>query len=169
MDIFGMGKSMIKEDKITRQMLDIIREGFKTKSNSIITEDATVNNSPNSNGDGFPITKKNPQFSDVRESQEQSIIKTLGENVEFEENALMFYPMNKDLVLTGKINSLNLAFQFRYNDPSGDGCYLWANALQLTDTNNRTIGKVRDAFVNWKNALIQDGDLIERLKQMSEN
>ena len=77
--------------------------------------------------------------------------------------------MNKDLVLTGKINSLNLAFQFRYNDPSGDGCYLWANALQLTDTNNRTIGKIRDAFINWKNALIQDGDLIERLTQMSEN
>ena len=66
----------------------------------------------------------------------------------------MYYPENKDLVLTGKINALNLAFQFRYNDPSGDGCYIWANALQLTETNNRTIGKVRDAFVNWKNSLI---------------
>ena len=69
------------------------------------------------------------------------------------------------MVLTGKINALNLAFQFRYNDPSGDGCYLWASALQLTETNNRTIGKVRDAFVNWKNSLIQDGDLIARLQK----
>ena len=77
----------------------------------------------------------------------------------------MYYPENKDLVLTGKINALNLAFQFRYNDPSGDGCYIWANALQLTETNNRTIGKVRDAFVNWKNSLIQDGDLIARLQK----
>lgn len=163
-----MGKNMIKEDRITRRMLEVIREGFKTSNDNLITEEAQSDNSQQAK-EGFPITRKNPQFSDVREAQEQSIIKTLGENVEFEENALMFYPMNKDLVLTAKINSLNLAFQFRYNDPSGDGCYLWVNALQLTDTNNRTIGKIRDAFVNWKNALIQDGDLIERLKQMAEN
>ena len=74
-----MGKNMIKEDKITRQMLDVIREGFKYKSNSMITEDTSVDNPKKSNGDGFPITRKDPQFSDVRESQEQSIIKTLGE------------------------------------------------------------------------------------------
>ena len=163
-----MGKNMIKEDRITRRMLEVIREGFKTNNDNLITEEAQSDNSQQTK-EGFPITRKNPQFSDVREAQEQRIIKTLGENEEFEENALMFYPMNKDLVLTGKINSLNLAFQFRYNDPSGDGCYLWANALQLTDTNNRTIGKIRDAFINWKNALIQDGDLIERLTQMAEN
>jgi hypothetical protein len=35
----------------------------------------------------------------------------------------------------------------------------------LTDTNNRTLGKVRDAFVNWKNTLIQDGDLMAKLHQ----
>lgn len=163
-----MGKNMIKEDRIIRRMLEVIREGFKTSNDNLITEEAQSDNSQQTK-EGFPITRKNPQFSDVREAQEQTIIKTLGENVEFEENALMFYPMNKDLVLTAKINSLNLAFQFRYNDPSGDGCYLWANALQLTDTNNRTIGKIRDAFINWKNALIQDGDLIERLTQMAEN
>ena len=103
-----MGKNMIKEDRITRRMLEVIREGFKTNNDNLITEEAQSDNSQQTK-EGFPITRKNPQFSDVREAQEQSIIKTLGENVEFEENALMFYPMNKDLVLTGKINSLNLA------------------------------------------------------------
>ena len=58
---------------------------------------------------------------------------------------------------------MKLAFQFRYNDPSGDGCYIWANELQLTETNNRTIGKVRDAFVNWKKALNENGDLMDKL------
>ena len=77
----------------------------------------------------------------------------------------MYYSNNKDLVLTGKINSLNVTFQFRFNDPSGDGCYIWSTALQLTDTNNRTLGKIRDAFVNWKQTLIQDGDLMEKLYQ----
>lgn len=144
---------MSVEDNITRKMLSIIRESAYT---------------PHGN-QGFPVNKDMQQFSDVKEMQEQNIIKTLGENVDFDENALMYYPEDKDLVLTGKIESLNLAFQFRYNDPSGDGCYIWSNALQLTDTNSRTIGKIRDSFINWKNSLIQDGDLMERLKQVNEN
>ncbi len=147
-------------------MLSVIRESNYCDK-TLISEEVSTTNSSVSGKSGFPITKQNTQFADVRDSQIQSIIKTLGENVEFDENALMFYPENKDMVLTGKINALNIAFQFRYNDPSGDGCYLWANALQLTDTNNRTIGKIRDAFINWKNSLIQDGDLIEKLSQFS--
>lgn len=55
--------------------------------------------------------------------------------------------------------------QFRYNDPSGDGCYIWTDGLQLTETNTRTIGKIRDAFANWKDSLTQNGDLMEKLKK----
>lgn len=141
-----------EEERVTRKMLSVIREETEKKMTN-----------------GYPITKKDEQFSDVREAQEQNILKTLGENVEFDENALVYYKDNNDLVLTGRINSLNTAFQFRYNDPSGEGCYIWSNALQLTDANNRTIGKIRDAFVNWKTSLIQDGDLMQRLKEMAEN
>jgi hypothetical protein len=97
--------------------------------------------------------------------QESDLVKTIGERVELGDDALVYYLDADDLVLTGKIKALNVAFQFRYNDPSGDGCYIWANALQLTDTNNRTLGKVRDAFVNWKTTLIQDGDLMAKLHQ----
>lgn len=147
-------------DNITRKMLTVIRESNTNKTNkSLIIEDSKkeVNS--------FAITKNTPQFGDVRESQEQALIKTIGESIELDENALVYYGKTKDLVLTGKINSLSLTFQFRFNDPSGDGCYIWANSLQLTDTNNRTLGKIRDAFVNWKNALIQDGDLMAKLHQ----
>ena len=59
-------------------------------------------------------------------------------------------------------------FQFKYNDPSGDGCYVWANGLQLTETNSRTLGKIRDAFVNWKNSLIENSDILEKLQKASE-
>lgn len=147
-------------DNITRKMLTVIRESNTNKTNkSLIIEDSKkeVNS--------FAITKNTPKFGDVRESQEQALIKTIGESIELDENALVYYGKTKDLVLTGKINSLSLTFQFRFNDPSGDGCYIWANSLQLTDTNNRTLGKIRDAFVNWKNALIQDGDLMAKLHQ----
>ena len=151
---------MNKSEQVTRKMLSIIRESNDKKTNkSLIKENNEQTN------DAFPITKNTPQFGDVRESQEQALVKTIGESIELDDNALVYYGKNKDLVLTGKINSLSMTFQFRFNDPSGEGCYIWVNALQLTDTNNRTLGKVRDAFVNWKNALIQDGDLMAKLHQ----
>ncbi len=151
---------MNKSEQVTRKMLSIIRESNEKKTNkSLIKENNEQTN------DAFPITKNTPQFGDVRESQEQALVKTIGESIELDDNALVYYGKNKDLVLTGKINSLSMTFQFRFNDPSGEGCYIWVNALQLTDTNNRTLGKVRDAFVNWKNALIQDGDLMAKLHQ----
>lgn len=151
---------MNKSEIITRKMLSIIRENNEKKANKTILNEGDAKQEKN-----FPITKTTPQFGDVRQSQEQALVKTIGESIELDENALVYYPQNKDLVLTGKINSLGLTFQFRFNDPSGDGCYIWANALQLTDTNNRTLGKVRDAFVNWKTTLIQDGDLMAKLHQ----
>lgn len=152
---------MGKNENITRKMLSIIRENNeKNVKKTLLNEE-----NDKINKDSFPITKSTPQFGDVRVSQEQSLIKTIGESVELDDNSLVYYGKNKDLVLTGKINSLGLTFQFRYNDPSGDGCYIWANALQLTDTNNRTLGKIRDAFVNWRQNLIQDGDLMEKLYQ----
>ena len=152
---------MNKSEQVTRKMLSIIRENNEKKINKTLLKEE--NGQPK--GDTFPITKNTPQFGDVRESQEQALVKTIGESIELDDNALVYYAKNKDLVLTGKINSLSLTFQFRFNDPSGEGCYIWVNALQLTDTNNRTLGKVRDAFVNWKNTLIQDGDLMAKLHQ----
>lgn len=140
------------QDNIIRNMLSIIRESHEAQNNSIAVND------------------KLPQFADVSKSQEDSIIQTIGANIEFDdENALMFYPQNKDLVLSGKIPSLNLSFQFRFNDPSGEGCYIWANAMQFTETNSRTIGKIRDAFVNWKTNLIKDNDLLNRLSKIAQD
>ena len=111
----------------------------------------------------FPITKNTLNFGAIRTSQEEALVKTIGESLDFAENALVYKPDTKDLVLSGKINSLNLVFQFRYNDPSGDGCYLWVQELQLTETNQKTLGKIRDAFLNWKANLLQNGDLLEKL------
>ena len=155
---------MNKSEQITRKMLSIIRENNEKRNNKTLLNEENEQQQQ-TKGDSFPITKNTPQFGDVRESQEQALVKTIGESIELDDNALVYYGKNKDLVLTGKINSLSLTFQFRFNDPSGEGCYIWVNALQLTETNNRTLGKVRDAFVNWKNAIIQDGDLMAKLHQ----
>lgn len=159
------------ETDFTRNMLNSIRcikENKHTDLKNIIKEDINVSTNGNEEK-GIPIKKNTPQFGDVRASQEDSLIKTIGEGVELEEDALMFYPESKNMVLSGKINSLNAFFQFNFNDTSGDGCYLWTNALQLTDTNTRTIGKLRDAFVNWKTTLLQNSDLFDKLQLQAKN
>ena len=39
----------------------------------------------------------------------------------------------------------------------------------MTDANLRTIEKIRDAFLNWKQSLVEDGDLLQKLdKQASK-
>lgn len=116
----------------------------------------------------FYIEKDTPQFGQVRSSQEDSIRKTVSENVKFEDKALIYYSDAEDLTLDGKIPTLNLRFQFRYNDMSGDGCYVWTEAMQLTETNARTLGKIRDAFSNWKDSITEDASLMEKLRQAAE-
>ena len=126
------------------------------------SDDESVDESHNNY---FEIRPNTPQFGDVRTSQEEVLKKTVGENIALDDGALKYYPDSDDMTLEGKIRTLNMEFQFRYNDPSGDGCYIWCEAMQLTETNTRTLGKIRNAFSNWKDSITQDGDLMVKLKK----
>jgi hypothetical protein len=154
-----------KDNFLTRSKI-LMEEAVQENKKKVLTEEADVDDS---HKDSFNITQSTPQFGDVRTSQEAAIRKAVNDNVKFSENALKYYPKADDMTLDGKIPSLNLNFQFRYNDPSGDGCYVWTEAMQLTETNARTLGKIRDAFSNWKDSITQDGDLMEKLKKASQN
>lgn len=175
MDIVGMAKNMIFNgensdmNSITRKMLNIIRENNNAEVNASkkLLKEETNKITPH-DSEGFKITKTTPMFGDVRVSQEESLIKTIGESIELDENSLVYYKEDKDLVLTGKLNSLKVVFQFRSNDDSGEGCYIWANMLRLTEANTKTIGMIRNAFSNWKNSLTENGDFMEKLHQASE-
>ena len=151
---------------LTRSKI-LMEEAIQGNKKKILTE--AEEEVDDEHKDSFDITKDTPQFGDVRTSQEDAIRKAVNNNVKFEEKALKYYPDADDITLDGSIPSLNLEFQFRYNDPSGDGCYVWTEAMQLTETNARTLGKIRDAFSNWKDSITQDGDLMAKLKKASEN
>lgn len=108
------------------------------------------------------ISASDVQFGSVRASQEDAIRKTIGD-VTLKPDALKYFPSIQDLVINGEVSGLGVTFQFRYKDPSGDGCYIWAEGLQMTDANLRTVEKIRDAFLNWKQSLVEDGDLLQKL------
>jgi hypothetical protein len=157
-------KPIVRENMLTEWERMVDNADLKKK---VITEDVDVESSEVEvpKGKKFPINKSTPQFGDVREMQESDLVKTIGERVELGDDALVYYLDADDLVLTGKIKALNVAFQFRYNDPSGDGCYIWTNALQMTDKNSKTISKIKDAFDIWSQKIDEDGDLMEKLKK----
>lgn len=153
-----------------------IRDNFLTEA-KILMEEAIENkkkiyegneNIDDTHAQYFVIKKNTPQFGDVRSTQEEAIRKTLNDNIKFSEDALKYYPKADDITLNGEVPMLSLSFQFRFSDPSGDGVYIWTNGLQLTETNARLIGKIRDAFSNWRDSIIQDGDLMEKLKKAAE-
>jgi len=152
-----------KDNFLTRSKI-LMEEAENQKKN--LTEEKGFND--DKHGNSFPITKSTPQFGDVRVSQEEAILKTIGEQVKFNDESLLYYPDADDLVFNGEIPSMNTTFQFRYNDPSGRGAYIFCDGLQLTDENSRNIGKILDSFLNWKQGLIQDGDLLEKLKKAAE-
>ena len=165
-------KPLVVEEKET------IADNFLTRS-KILMEEAERNQKKNLNenkdsfnddkhDESFLITKKTPQFGDVRTSQEEALLKTIGEQIKLNDDSLIYYPNADDLVLNGEIPSMNTTFQFRLNDPSSEGIYIWSEALQLTDSNTRLLGKVRDAYLNWKQTLVQDGDLMDKLKKVVE-
>ena len=165
-------KPLVIEEK------NVEADNFLTRS-KILMEEAEKNQKKKLNEDkdsfnddkhdeSFPITKKTPQFGDVRSSQEEALLKTIGEQIKLNDDSLVYYPNADDLVLNGEIPSMNTTFQFRLNDPSGRGCYLFCDGLQMTDENSRTIGKILDAFLNWRQGLIEDGDLMDKLKKVVE-
>lgn len=110
----------------------------------------------------YVINSTNRMFGDVLSSQKDAIRKTIGD-VSFKEDALKYYPDIHDIVINGEVVGIGVTFQFRYKDRSGDGCYIWNDGLQLTDANLRTVEKIRDAFINWKQSLTDDGDLIDKI------
>ena len=152
-----------EEDNFLTRSKNLMAEAVKNNKKKVLTEE--TDSDDDSHDNYFEIRPNTPQFGDVRTSQEEILKKTVGENITLDEGALKYYPDSDDMTLEGKIRTLNMEFQFRYNDPSGDGCYIWCEAMQLTETNTKTLGKIRNAFSNWKDSITQDGDLMMKLKK----
>lgn len=168
-------------DKYTRQMLTEIRKKMdelnkiELPTDEMVVEHKNVydthsiileNKENDGNKNEIVINQNDVQFGAVRVSQEDAIRKTIGD-VTLKPDALKYYPVLNDLVMNGEVTGVGLVFQFRYKDPSGDGCYVWAQGLQMSDANLKTIEKIRDAFLNWKQSISEDGDLLDKLEKQA--
>lgn len=149
---------------ITKKMLKTINE---TKSNNgnfrLLTEDYETSNTEkfskngkSENSEGIPVTD-GPKFGNQTLTTQKEAAKEIGADFKNFDTPLIFYPEDGDLVLSGEIPDMNnLKFQFRYKDSSGQGCYIWAEGLQLTDDNVKKINKIQGFYKNWKDDITEN-------------
>lgn len=72
---------------------------------------------------------------------------------------MLYFPQDGDVTLSGVIPSLNNAkFQYRLLEPSGNGCFIWLDSIQLTDDTINRINKIYGVYKNWKQQLITSED-----------
>lgn len=71
---------------------------------------------------------------------------------------MLYYP-DGDITLSGVIPSLNNAkFQYRFLEPSGNGCFIWLDSIQLTDDTINRINKIYGVYKNWRQQLSTSED-----------
>ena len=81
-----------------------------------------------------------------------------------EDSPLIYFPDNGNLVFSGRIR--NIKWQFVLKDESGEGCYIWADKLQLTDSNMQTLSRLHGFSKNWRDAWQKEGASLEKLKNV---
>ena len=75
-------------------------------------------------------------------------------------NPMLYYSEDGDVTLSGVIPSLNNAkFQYRLLEPSGNGCFLWLDSIQLSDEIISKINKIYGVYKNWKQQLSTSEDI----------
>ena len=146
----------------TRNMLNTIRH--------MINEEETAEQ-PNSKG-AIAITD-DPKFGQqVLSSQIEEFKASVDGGAEFsagneenpENSPLIYFPDNGNLIFSGRIR--NIKWQFVLKDESGDGCYIWADKLQLTDSNMQTLSRLHGFSKNWADNWNKEGASLEKLKKL---
>jgi hypothetical protein len=145
-----------QEHDLTKRMIQQMNFYNKPRRKSLIRENSE--NTPNE-----LIITDDPKFGqETLTTQKQNLINGLNSNISFKEDALIYYPNEKDLTFTGEINDMsNLRFQFRLNDPSGNGCYIWVTGLQMSDDNLKKINLIKSLFLNWKDYWVKNSKLLD--------
>lgn len=132
-----------------------IRNIQKNGVEAILNENEEHNNSVTNNGEAVPYT---PQDEMLKNSL-QPCRTQFGADFSKLKNPMLYYPKDGDITLSGIIPSLNNAkFQYRFLEPSGNGCFIWLDSIQLTaDTINR-INKIYGVYKNWRQQLSTSED-----------
>ena len=142
---------------ITLHKMDDIRNTFK-KFRQALNEmqDASNTNNNSNDMDAKPYTRQD----ELMDNSVKSAKTQFGADFTKFKNPMLYYPKDGDVTLSGEVPELNGAkFQFRYRDPSSNGCYIWVENLVLSEENITTLSRMLGVYKNWKKELSNAEDI----------
>lgn len=134
--------------------VDDIRKTFNRFRRAL--NESEENNTENKKG-GIPYS----QQDELLQTSTQTAKEQFGADFTNIKTPMFYYKEDGDVTLSGEIPGLNNAkFQFRYKDPSGNGCYFWSDGqIILSDENVKKLSKICGVYKNWKNDLSSAEDI----------
>lgn len=124
---------MSDEHKITKNMLNLIREGKLTKK--LLSEDVTEPQGSSSDG------AIQPSSEDIK-AEQNKFMQIVGSRVQFE--SFNIYPNDNNVVMAGKFDN-GLDWQFSKKD----GCYINADNIKLDNETTELLKKLNAYYLNW--------------------
>lgn len=132
-----------------KESMNAFRNIDKLRINELLNEEIEENT------DGVPYTMNDELMSSILETTKAQF----GADFTGFSNPMLYYPEDGDVVLSGKIPTLNdMRFQFRFKDQNG-GCYVWSSPLTLNKDTISTLSRIYGVFENWKNELTTTEDI----------
>lgn len=132
-----------------KKTINAFRNIDKLQINKLLNEDIEEKT------DGVPYTMDDELMSSIIETTKTQF----GADFTGFSNPMLYYPEDGDVVLSGKIPTLNdMRFQYRFKDQNG-GCYVWSSPLTLNKDTISTLSRIFGVFENWKNELKTTEDI----------
>lgn len=136
------------------ESLNSIRNLSVDKFVNTLNEASAPQGVEHSDGDSVPYTSQDEIMTSILDTAKTQF----GADFSQTDTPMRYYPADGDVTLSGKISDMNMSFQFRYKDSSGNGCYIWIESLQLTDDVIRKLSIIHGVFKNWKDDLSKAED-----------
>jgi len=117
-----------------------------------------LNESETEKQGGIPYT----QQDELLQTTMQTAKEQFGGDFTDIKSPMFYYRQDGDVTFSCVIPSLNNSkVQFRYKDPSGNGCYFWSGdgSIMLTDENLNKLSKIWGVYKNWKQELSTAEDI----------
>ena len=117
-----------------------------------------MNESETEKQGGIPYT----QQDELLQTTMQTAKEQFGGDFTDIKTPMFYYRQDGDVTFSCVIPSLNNSkVQFRYKDPSGNGCYFWSGdgSIMLTDENLNKLSKIWGVYKNWKQELSTAEDI----------
>ena len=117
-----------------------------------------LNESETEKQGGIPYT----QQDELLQTTMQTAKEQFGGDFTDIKTPMFYYRQDGDVTFSCVIPSLNNSkVQFRYKDPSGNGCYFWSGdgSIMLIDENLNKLSKIWGVYKNWKQELSTAEDI----------